>query len=94
MPPIAAIIANFRSDELIIAMLPWPLMDVVLEFVFCAIAVAPSNAKHIIAVLSAKPSLLLFPMFVLPLECLYFVIRLSQLTKMRETFFARPPSRE
>jgi hypothetical protein len=68
MPPIAAVIANFLSDELTVAILPAPaFMLVEPEFVFCAAAIAAKSVVHMIAALSAKPSLLLFPMFVLPL---------------------------
>jgi hypothetical protein len=78
MPPIAAVIANFLSDELADDMLPFPLpvllfpFPFVFEFVFCAVAVEANIATHINAALSMKPSFLPFPMFVLPL----FVIRL------------------
>jgi hypothetical protein len=67
MPPIAAVIANFLSDELTEAVPPLPVRVVVLEFVFCAVAVEASIATHINAALSKKPSVLPFPMFVLPL---------------------------
>jgi hypothetical protein len=60
--------ANFLSDELTIGILPVPTpMLAALEFVFCAAAVAAISIMHIIAMLSAKPSVLPFPMFVLPL---------------------------
>jgi hypothetical protein len=67
MPPIAAVMANFLSDELTIAMPPSRPM-VVPEFEFCAIAVMAESAMHSIAVLKMNPNFLPFPMFVLPLS--------------------------